>query len=342
MTPWFTSPLWLILILTQHVAQSWPLNNFLMTAPKAFEVFASTVAGGAQYGMEECRHQFVWDRWNCPQSALPMFTQNALPRANRETSFIYSISSAGVIYTLTRNCSLGVFDSCGCDDTKKGREGGEGWKWGGCSDNVKYAEEVSVQFVDAFETGKDARAAMNLHNNEAGRRAVRQTLKRTCKCHGVSGSCTTQTCWRQLPEFRAIGDFLKRKYHNSVQVDFVSGELKQGNSASEQTLPPLSKKDMVYLEDSPDYCKVNISAGSMGTVGRECVGGKRKGKDGFSKWERQSCKRLCSNCGLKVMKTKVIQLSSCNCKFHWCCSVKCDECRQEVTKLTCQARNRRN
>jgi len=35
---------------------------------------------------------------------------------------------------------------------------------------VGFGEAISKQFVDALETGQDARAAMNLHNNEAGRK----------------------------------------------------------------------------------------------------------------------------------------------------------------------------
>lgn len=41
--------------------------------------------------------------------------------------------------------------------------------WGGCSDNVDFGERVSKQYVDAQETGQDSRAAVNLHNNAAGR-----------------------------------------------------------------------------------------------------------------------------------------------------------------------------
>lgn len=43
--------------------------------------------------------------------------------ATRETAFVHAISSAGVMYTLTRNCSLGDFDNCGCDDTRNGQRG---------------------------------------------------------------------------------------------------------------------------------------------------------------------------------------------------------------------------
>lgn len=38
---------------------------------------------------------------------------------------MHAISSAGVMYTLTRNCSLGDFDNCGCDDSRNGQRG---WK----------------------------------------------------------------------------------------------------------------------------------------------------------------------------------------------------------------------
>lgn len=47
--------------------------------------------------------------------------------------------------------------------------GGRGWIWGGCSDNIAFGEKISKQFVDALEDGHDSRAAVNLHNNEAGR-----------------------------------------------------------------------------------------------------------------------------------------------------------------------------
>lgn len=41
--------------------------------------------------------------------------------------------------------------------------------WGGCSANVDFGEKISKQYVDSQETGQDPRAAVNLHNNAAGR-----------------------------------------------------------------------------------------------------------------------------------------------------------------------------
>ncbi|XP_055517537.1 protein Wnt-8b [Leucoraja erinacea] len=307
---------------------------------QAYLIYSSSVAAGAQSGIEECKHQFAWDRWNCPERALQLSTHSGLRSANREAAFVHAISSAGVMYTLTRNCSLGDFDNCGCDDSRNGQLGGHGWLWGGCSDNVGFGETISKQFVDALETGQDARAAMNLHNNEAGRKAVKGTMKQTCKCHGVSGSCTTQTCWLQLPEFREVGNYLKEKYHKALKVDLLKGA---GNSAASrgaiaETFSAISKKELVHLEDSPDYCLENKTLGLQGTEGRECI---KKGKH-LSKWEKRSCKRLCGDCGLAVGERRAQMMSSCNCKFHWCCAVKCEQCRKTITKYFCVKKDKKS
>ncbi len=70
-----------------------------------------------------------------------------------------------------RQCSQGNMSHCGCDREKQGYYNQEeGWKWGGCSADIKYGIEFSRKFVDAREIKKNARRLMNLHNNEAGRK----------------------------------------------------------------------------------------------------------------------------------------------------------------------------
>ncbi|XP_007428230.1 protein Wnt-8a [Python bivittatus] len=319
-----------------NISSAWSVNNFLMTGAKAYLTYSTSVSAGAQTGIEECKHQFIWERWNCPESALQLSTHNKLRSATRETSFIHAISSAGVMYILTRNCSMGDFENCGCDSSRSGHVGGRGWVWGGCSDNVEFGERISKLFVDAVETAQDARALMNLHNNEAGRLAVKATMKRACKCHGVSGSCSVRSCWLQLADFRDVGNYLKNKYNLAQKLEVDKRKMRAGNSAESHgvTTEPfniIQAADLVFLEDSPDYCITNTSLGHYGTEGRECL---QSGKN-LSQWEQQTCKRLCVECGLKIEEERTEIVTSCNCKFHWCCTVKCQQCKQVIAKHYC-------
>lgn len=99
---------------------SWPLSLH-----QAYLTYTTSVALGAQSGIEECKFQFAWERWNCPENALQLSTHNRLRSATRETSFIHAISSAGVMHTITKNCSMGDFENCGCDESKNGKTGSE-------------------------------------------------------------------------------------------------------------------------------------------------------------------------------------------------------------------------
>lgn len=118
--------------------------------------------------------------------------------ATRETAFIHAITTAGVSHAVTRACSSGRLERCGCDrsveggattvrssspanDVTTGADGGGGgggaskaFQWAGCSDNVAYGSAFSKSFVDAREIRPkrrdSAKTLMNLHNNNAGRK----------------------------------------------------------------------------------------------------------------------------------------------------------------------------
>lgn len=85
----------------------------------------------------------------------------------RETAFVHAITSAGIAYTLTKNCSSGDFPDCVCDAQLTRRQ--LGWEWGGCSDNFHFGSQVARHFLDTVEAGEDVRSMANRHNNEAGR-----------------------------------------------------------------------------------------------------------------------------------------------------------------------------
>ena len=111
---------------------------------------------------------------------------------NREAAFLHAITTAGIVHTLTKNCTLGNIKDCQCRKMRAQNPHREDWTWSGCSENIKFGESISRKFVDDLEKGKGARTAMNLQNNEVGRRVSfslamgtdtlterRQTLSRT-------------------------------------------------------------------------------------------------------------------------------------------------------------------
>ena len=90
----------------------------------------------------------------------------------RESAFVHAISTVGVSHAVTRSCSSGSFDQCGCDRTVWGKSRKGDFEWAGCSDNIAYGNAFSKTFVDARERTRGShadRALMNLHNNNAGR-----------------------------------------------------------------------------------------------------------------------------------------------------------------------------
>lgn len=107
--------------------------------------------------------------------------------------------------------------------------------------------------------------------------------------------------------------------------------------------------DLVYLDESPDFCRANkqlkwggkfhvmererhgkvinwfYSILIKGTHGRVCS----KNSTGLD-----SCSILC--CGRGYNTKKIVVKERCNCKFHWCCQVKCEVCVSTVEEYTCK------
>jgi len=99
---------------------------------------------------------------------------------------------------------------------------------------------------------------------------VASSLAPTCKCHGVSGSCSIKTCWKALPDVRQFGLALQKRYATAMQIrarrDRRSRERRL--VAVQRSRRSVAEDELVYYTISPDYCLPDNSLGSVGTRGR--------------------------------------------------------------------------
>ena len=142
-------------------------------------------------------------------------------------------------------------------------------------------------------------------------------MRRVCKCHGVSGSCSTKICWQTMQSFREIGRLLKQKFDGASQMKVHKRKKRLVPLHKNQKKP--KKDELVYLSQSPDYCEYNMEFGSLGTQGRQC----NKTSVGIN-----GCSLLCCGRGYVTYVRKVT--TKCDCKFHWCCEVICKSCTSSV------------
>lgn len=151
-----------------------------------------------------------------------------------------------------------------------------------------------------------------------------------CKCHGVSGSCTTKTCWTTLPKFRELGYILKEKYAHAVHVEPVKASRNKRPKFLKIKKPYSYRKpmdtDLVYIDKSPNYCEADLVTGSLGTQGRVCNKTMMQHISG--------CDLMC--CGRGYNTHQYSRVWQCNCKFLWCCYVKCNTCSERTEVYTCK------
>uniref|UniRef100_A0AAQ4QNU0 Protein Wnt n=1 Tax=Gasterosteus aculeatus aculeatus TaxID=481459 RepID=A0AAQ4QNU0_GASAC len=273
---------------------------------------------------------FRYRRWNC--TSHNKYFGKILQQDIRETAFVYAITAAGVTHAVTQACSMGDLLLCGCEATRNrapprppsSSTTGDGvkWEWGGCGDDVEFGYEKSKQFMDAKRRrGKsDIRTLIDLHNNEAGRLAVKLYMRTECKCHGLSGSCTLRTCWKKMPHFREVGDRLLERFNGASKV--MGGNDGKTLIPVGQNIKPPDKQDLIYSDESPDFCLPNRKTGSLGTRGRMC---------NSTAMDISGCDLLCCERGYR--EETVVLEENCLCRFHWCCVVQCKKClvRKELS-----------
>uniref|UniRef100_A0A4W4GR82 Protein Wnt n=1 Tax=Electrophorus electricus TaxID=8005 RepID=A0A4W4GR82_ELEEL len=246
---------------------------------------------------------------------------NILKRGFKETAFLYAISSAGLTHAIAKACSAGRMERCTCDEAPD-LENRKAWQWGGCGDNLKYSNKFVKDFLGK-RSNKDLRARVDMHNSNVGMKVIKAGVETTCKCHGVSGSCTVQTCWRQLAPFHEIGKQLKQRYEASLRVGSSTNEATGEADIAQPRAPgpdPIPRTtDLLHIEDSPNFCRP--SKFSAGTTARKCH------KD-------KNCEAICCGRGHNTQSRVVTR--PCQCQVRWCCYVECKQCTQKEEVYTCK------
>ncbi|KAL9973921.1 hypothetical protein ACROYT_G020440 [Oculina patagonica] len=310
------------------------------------ELMAS-IRDGASLAIKQCHYQFQYRRWNCsvPERDSNTLFRRITGKGTREAAFTYAIASAGVAHSIARACVGGNLSLCGCSRERRPEGLEKEYQWGGCGDNIEAGAKYAKEFLNAGEesvskekdTSKLERTLMNLHNNEVGIQVVKDNFVIRCKCHGVSTSCGMKTCWKEIVQFRNIGDILLQKYDGASKVRYdrrtgrilkltrsENGFKRAGKRRSASSRPATG--NLVYLERSPNYCVKSRREKTLGTEGREC----KADIEGHG-----SCDMLC--CGRGFRPTEFVVREKCQCKFKWCCWVECKECVvTEEAKILCK------
>lgn len=152
-----------------------------------------------------------------------------------------------------------------------------------------------------------------------------KSLKSLCKCHGVSGSCTSKSCVKIPSSLREIGTALKKMYYDAKKVE-PANDKRTGlrlQAAEGESHP--TKHDLIYMENSPNFCDADNSLGTRGISGRICS---------KNATEENSCASLCCGRGYNTQRLK--KDTQCQCKFKWCCYVDCKKCTSETWVTSCK------
>lgn len=217
-----------------------------------------------------------------------------------------------------------------------------------------------------------------------------------CRCHGLSGTCQIKSCWDHLLDIDVVINRLRFVYlYDSTKVEatnfgsFERPELSLTriaepieDSSNLRSLVPLmpasslssesifslasvvenddrpSSGCLVYLNNSPNYCKAQPLMSHPGTRGRHCAPLKEidlyrestgmnssranvSQQSSFKTLAEEvkvqaipgSCELLC--CDRGYVSDFVLDLVPSNCRFSFCCQVVCDKCLRQRVQHYC-------
>ena len=158
--------------------------------------------------------------------------------------------------------------------------------------------------------------------------AVLDNMKTDCKCVGPTGSCSMKICWKTVPKFREVGRILKENFESARKIRLSNpnrGKLRITPVHRWSVKPDEFKRDLVYFENSPNYCDKNCSLNIPGTKGRVCK---------VDSTEIDGCELLCCGRGYDTLNTTITK--SVSCRYYWCCRVLCENVEENASVTVCK------
>ncbi|KAG8235049.1 hypothetical protein J437_LFUL014552 [Ladona fulva] len=278
-------------------------------------------------------------RWNCSTfvNSTSVFG-GVLAIKSRETAYVYAISSAGVAYAVTRACSRGELNECSCDD--KDIHFGERFSKDFVDSRENPDTAEGLMNLHNNEAGRRSiRSQMQRVckcHGMSGSCTVRVCWRRLPLFRHVGdalaarfeGASHVRMVERRPRHQQQGGGMLQHGivHHRrggeqrKQRVGYRGGHGQgpgEGQQQQQGTSYPRVKKlralgrdmkqpnrtDLVFLEESPDYCERNETLGLDG------------------------CRLLCCGRGYQTRVRDVTE--KCRCRFVWCCNVVCDVCRYQ-------------
>ncbi|XP_066924133.1 protein Wnt-11-like [Clytia hemisphaerica] len=293
--------------------------------------------------VDECETVLKQHQWNCQTiNKAPAFNID-LKKDTKESAFVHALSASTLALTVARGCMAGKLDKCTCLQRKQqisfpsemvGRDNASSVNnLVGCKGILSVGKRFSSEFMSAGVRWKaktdrhKMEMAVQKHNLNVGLQELNGGEHISCTCNGATAGCTVKFCHRRLVLMQDVANKLLNKYHNAVQTsrndfhDDNKSNTNKGTSLDIYKAETKHEKSLIYL-DNVDHCKTN--KGVYSSTGRRCTA---------QKSSPDSCDKICCGKGHRIRRIEIH--SKCNCKFVYCCDVKCETCVRYDTILEC-------
>lgn len=135
-----------------------------------------------------------------------------------------------------------------------------------------------------------------------------------------------------LPTMNEVSEKLRIKYDQAVHSKVIlSSKQQKAELVDLENHKKIHPGKLIYFNNSPDYCKANSKYDIAGITGRKCTMNTNCTSSSYH------CSNLC--CGQGEEQYTVTINKPCNCRFVWCCEVKCHYCSVTKTRHRCKSKH---